>query len=167
VLVRCLCRRKKWSGRERDAIMLIAEATVADIAEIQRIRMSVRENILADPSRVTPSDVRAMIENHGRGWVCRIDGAIRGFSFADLRNRNIWALFIEPGFEHRGMGRALHDRAVRWLFEKSAEKMWLTTEPSTRAEKFYEIAGWRRTAMESNGDCRMELDHTTWKSART
>jgi hypothetical protein len=65
------------------------------------------------------------------------------------------------------MGRELHDRAVGWLFAKNDEKIWLTTEPGTRAEKFYEIAGWRRTGTEANGDCRMELDRAIWKSTST
>ncbi|HET7334801.1 MAG TPA: GNAT family N-acetyltransferase [Rhizomicrobium sp.] len=142
--------------------MQITEASVADIAEIQRVRMSVRENILGDPSRVTPADIERMIEQGGKGWVCRADGVIRGFSFADQTNANVWALFIEPGYDHRGMGRMLHDLAVAWLFDGGAQTIWLSTEPHSRAEKFYRIAGWQQTDVEPNGDLRLELDRKNW-----
>lgn len=142
---------------------MIDEALVADIPDIHRIRMSVRENILGDPGRVMPSDIQAMIETHGKGWVYRVDGAIRGFSFADRRNRNIWALFVEPEFDRKGIGRPLHDRAVGWLFEQGSGDIWLATEPGTRAERFYEIAGWQKTDMEPNGDCLMVLARENWR----
>lgn len=142
--------------------MIIAEATTTDIPEMHRVRMAVRENVLSDPTRVTPSDYRRMIEVDGKGWVCRIDGAVRGFSFSDLAAKNIWALFIEPGFEGRGVGRRLHDRAVGWLFDNGAQTLWLTTSPGTRAEKFYHAAGWRLAATEPNGEHRLELERDRW-----
>jgi GNAT superfamily N-acetyltransferase len=146
--------------------MIIAEAVLADIAEIQRVRLSVRENVLTDPSRVTDADIAHMIGRAGKGWVCRIDGTIRGFSIADGETRNIWALFTEPGFERRGIGRRLHDLAVGWLFAQSPAPIWLTTEPGTRAEGFYRAAGWRAGEIESNGDRHFELAHPDWRQDR-
>lgn len=146
--------------------MHITEASVSDIAEIQRVRMSVRENILGDPSRVTLADIGRMIERDGKGWACRIDGVIRGFSFADRTKANIWALFIEPGYDHRGMGRMLHDLAVAWLFDGGAQTIWLSTEPRSRAEAFYYAAGWTKTAIEPNGDYRLEIDRERWKRGK-
>ncbi len=143
--------------------MRIAEACVEDIPEIHRVRVSVRENVLADPSRVQPHHVVEMIETRGKGWVCRIDGKLRGFSFADLKERNIWALFVEPGYEQRGIGRALHDLAVGWLFEQGNLAIWLATEPDTRAENFYRSAGWIAKELEPNGDRRFELHLRDWR----
>ena len=155
--------RALGSPAREACIMIIDEAVLADIADIHRVRLSVRENVLADPSRVTDADIARVIANTGKGWVCRIDGTIRGFSFADGQTRNIWALFIEPGFERRGVGRRLHDLAVGWLFERSAEPIWLTTEPGTRAEGFYRAAGWRAGEVEANGDRRFELAREDWR----
>lgn len=143
--------------------MIIAEAVLADIAEIRRVRRSVRENVLLDPSRARDADIARMIEYGGKGWVCRIDGTIRGFSFANGGTRNIWALFVEPGFERRGIGRRLHDLAVGWLFETGNDPVWLTTEPGTRAEGFYRAAGWRAGNFEPNGDRHFELTPQDWR----
>ena len=143
--------------------MQITEAGVDDIAEIHRVRMSVRENVLGDPTRVQPHHIAEMIGGRGKGWVCRVDGTIHGFSFADLRERNIWALFVEPGFERRGVGRRLHDLAVGWLFANGDGAIWLTTEPGTRAEDFYRKAGWVAKTLEPNGDRRYELNRRDWR----
>ena len=69
------------------------------------------------------------------------------------------ALFVDPAFEGRGIGRALHDAMVSWLFERGSEPLWLTTEPNTRAEQFYSTAGWRRAGIEANGELRFELTY--------
>ena len=116
--------------------------SAADIPALHRVRMSVKENVLFDPTKVQPSDYERMIRVDGRGWTCHVDGVIRGFSFAKKNYTNIWALFVEPGFESRGVGPRLLNCAVEWLFNQSAESIWLTTKPGTRAEKFYRAAGW-------------------------
>jgi hypothetical protein len=41
--------------------------------------------------------------NRGKGWVCEIDEKIVGFSIADLIGNNIWALFVMPGYDKRGI----------------------------------------------------------------
>jgi GNAT superfamily N-acetyltransferase len=45
----------------------------------------------------------------GKGWVCEINNEIVGFSIADLKGNNIWALFLRPEFEKLGIGKRLHD----------------------------------------------------------
>ena len=141
-------------------------ATVADIAAMHEVRMSVRENQLSNPRSIGPEDYRDMLEERGRGWVYEIEGTIVGLAVADHSRRNIWALFVAPGFEGRGIGRALHDAMVEWLFEKSREPVWLGTEPNTRAERFYTAAGWRRAGVQPNGEVRFERDQPLAASAR-
>ena len=131
-------------------------ATDDDIAQIQRIRASVRENRLSDPARVQDHHVRAMLRS-GRGWVCEGDGRITGFAIVDLERKSIWALFVDPDYERRGVGRQLHDAAVDWLFEAGVGRIWLTTDPDTRAEHFYQSAGWERVGASENGEVRYEL----------
>ncbi len=127
-----------------------------DIPPMHRVRMSVVENQLSDPSRVQPVHYHAMLRS-GRGWVCEVDGTVVGFAIADLANRSVWALFVEPRHERRGIGRQLHDTMIEWLFESGASRISLTTGPQTRAQRFYEAAGWQRSGDEANGDVRYEF----------
>lgn len=137
--------------------MTLRLATFADIEAMRRIRLSVRENRLADPSRVTPAEYRAMLETRGRGWVCE-QTQIVGFGIADRVARNIWALFVQPGHEGRGIGRALHDVMVEWLFAVGDTPIWLTTDADTRAARFYRAAGWVADATPARGELRFVLE---------
>ncbi len=132
-------------------------ATLADIDSMHRIRMAVQENRLRDPSRVQYDDYRRMLETDGRGWVCEERAVLVGFGVADQVRRNIWALFVAPEHERRDIGRALLDVMVEWLFQVGPEPIWLSTEPGTRAERFYAAAGWRSVGAEPNGEVRFEL----------
>lgn len=81
--------------------MQIREAIIDDISQIQIIRNAVKENILSNPNLVTDADCIEFITLRGKGWVCEIDGNIVGFAIADLKENNIWALFIHPEFEKK------------------------------------------------------------------
>jgi GNAT superfamily N-acetyltransferase len=116
-------------------------AVAADIPGIQRVRASVRENRLVS-TVITNDDVRVMIERDGRGWIVEANREIVGFSVGNATNGNLWALFVHPEHERRGYGKALHDAAIAWLWSRGMERLWLTTEPRTRAQRFYEAAGW-------------------------
>lgn len=131
-------------------------AVAADIPGIQRVRASVRENRLVS-TVVTDGDVRAMIERDGRGWVVEENGDVVGFSVGNATNGNLWALFVHPAHERRGYGRALHDAAVSWLSSRGIERLWLTTEPRTRAQRFYEAAGWRLAGETDRGELYYEM----------
>jgi GNAT superfamily N-acetyltransferase len=141
----------------------IRVATEADIAAMHRIRVAVRENRLADPSLVQPEDYRRMMMDAGRGWVAEADGRILGFAVADLRRGNVWALFVDPDTEGRGIGRRLHDAMMGWMFAAGAERVWLSTDPGTRAETFYRAAGWV-PAGEHHGEARYEMPRDAWRA---
>lgn len=141
--------------------MHIRIAIEADIPEMHRIRMSVRENRLLHDGAVKPEDYSRMLNADGRGWVAELDGQIAGFAVGDRRRSNIWALFVDPTFEKRGVGRALHEQMIRWLFAAGADRLWLSTEPGTRAEFFYKAAGWRPAGMQ-RGEARYELSREEW-----
>lgn len=132
---------------------LIRAATHADIPRLIALRAAVHENALTDPSRVTPGDYAWFIDNA----VIRVwdEGAITGFSAADLRNGSIWALFVEPGHEGRGIGRALLARALLDLAAAGFQTATLTTGPGTRAEAFYRADGWQVCGM-SDGELVFE-----------
>ncbi len=120
---------------------MIRNAEEPDIPRIAEIRAAVRENKLRDPSRVTIDDVRWFIANPGI-FVWEEDGRIVGFSAADPRDCSIWALFMNQAYEGRGIGRRLFERACAVLIAAGCRRMWLTTSPGSRAERFYLKAGW-------------------------
>jgi GNAT superfamily N-acetyltransferase len=133
---------------------LIRKATRDDIPRIMEIRAGVRENMLRDPSRVTVGDVAWYIDNPGI-FVWVDDQRIVGFSAADPRNGNVFGLFVEEFYEGRGIGQALFERACDVLVEANCPRMWLTTWPGTRAERFYREAGWQVTG-EDDGNLVFE-----------
>jgi GNAT superfamily N-acetyltransferase len=89
------------------------------------------------------------------GWR-RSKGAIAGFAVADLVRRNVWALFVDPQAEGRGIGRRLHDAMMDWFAAQGVERVWLSTDPGTRAEAFYRAADWQ-AAGEYRGEARYEM----------
>lgn len=99
----------------------------------------------------------------GRGWVAEDENQIIGFAIGDLSRQNVWALFVDPAYERRGAGRALHDAMMSWMFSEGAERVWLTTEPGTRAQQFYRIAGWQHVGDE-RGEARYEFARQAWLS---
>ncbi len=120
------------------------------------IRLSVTENRLSNPDLVKHVHYEEMINMHGRGWVYEEKGNILGFAFLDITNKNVWALFVSPAHEKKGIGRALHDHLLTWWFKNYAYPLWLSTSPDTRAEKFYRRAGWRAAGRTSSGEIRFE-----------
>ncbi len=100
-----------------------------------------------------------MLERDGRGWVAEVGGCVVGFAVADLRQSNVWALFVAPEYEKRGLGRALHDAMMGWfLAQAGVSRVWLTTDPGTRAETFYRRAGWRACGLDTAGELRFEME---------
>jgi GNAT superfamily N-acetyltransferase len=142
--------------------MIFREAQISDISQIQTVRNAVKENQLSDPSLVPDKDVEEYMTNRGRGWVCEIDGIVVGFAIADLIENNIWALFIHPDFEARGIGKKLHQMMMDWYFVQTQEKVWLGTAPNSRAEKFYRMQGWKEVGTHGKGEIKFEMDHQTW-----
>jgi GNAT superfamily N-acetyltransferase len=123
---------------------LFRRATSNDIPAMSRIRLSVTENTLSDPTRITHAMYEDFLDVSGRGWVAEIDGEIVAFCYADKVDASIWALFVSPGHEGRGFGQALLELAVDWLFALGHETIHLSTGADTRADRFYARQGWTR-----------------------
>ena len=137
----------------------IREATPADIGQMHRIRVAVRENRLSDPSWLTPEVYRACLADAGSAntWVAEIDDRIVGFCTGRTAQGDIWALFVDPAHEGLGCGRALLDVATRWLFARGVGTIGLTTSPATRADHFYAEAGWERGGTDAKGEVTYRL----------
>ena len=80
-----------------------------------------------------------------------------GFAIGDAQTGNIWALFVHPDHERKGFGRQLHDAMLAWLWSQGLDRLWLTTEPHTRAQQFYESAGWILVGSTDSGELRYEM----------
>jgi GNAT superfamily N-acetyltransferase len=140
-------------------------ATPDDIAGISHVRFAVRENAMTPEQLlalgITPDSVAASLLADRRGWVAEDAGRIVAFSMADRATSSIFALFVLPEYERKGLGRLLLDRAVRWLWEQDTDLLWLNTGAGTRAAGFYQRAGWRLVGTDANGELRFELSRAT------
>ncbi len=143
--------------------MIFREAQITDIEQMHAVRNMVKENVLSDPKLVTNADYKDFITKRGKGWVCIIADNIVGFSIADLHDQNIWALFVNPGYEGKGIGRRLHNIMLDWYFSQSQQKVWLGTSPNTRAEAFYRIAGWKEVGKHGKAEIKFEMTCNDWK----
>jgi GNAT superfamily N-acetyltransferase len=131
---------------------MLREATEADVPRIWEIRNGVRENILSDPSRVTAADVAWFLE-HGPIWVWEeAGGLVAGFSAGDPRDGWVWALFVAPGHEGKGIGRALLKATCDSLRRAGHAVATLSTEPGSRAERHYRADGWTVTGTNAKGE---------------
>ena len=146
--------------------MKIRQAVSNDIPKMQIIRHSVKENKLSDPGLVTYGDYLEYLENRGRGWVCEMQKEIVGFAIADLVANQVWALFVHPDFQGRGIGRKLHDTMMNWYFAQTNRKIWLSTAPNTTAEIFYRNAGWKEAGRHGIKELKFEMDDDAWKARR-
>lgn len=142
--------------------MIFRTAKLSDIKQIQVVRHLVKENVLSNPALVTDEDVAMYISVKGKGWVCEVDGEVVGFSIVDLMEHSIWALFVDPEFAERGIGKELHRLMIDWYFEQTKEKVVLGTSPDTRADRFYRFQGWKPVGNYANGETKFELSYEDW-----
>jgi GNAT superfamily N-acetyltransferase len=143
--------------------MLIREAKIDDITQLHMVRTAVIENQLSDPSRVTPNDYIEYLTVRGRGWLCEVDKEIVGFAVVDLQENSIWALFVKPEFEQKGIGRKLHSAMLAWYFTQTRSNVWLTTSPNTRAELFYIKSGWSKVGANTESEIKFEMTYDSWR----
>jgi ribosomal protein S18 acetylase RimI-like enzyme len=130
---------------------MIREMLPSDVPAAHRIRLRVRENQLSDPSVVTEQDYHDFMARDTMSWVHEKDGVISGFVMADVEKLNLWALFVAPEHEGKGIGKALHDEMLAHYFER-CDHLGLSTDPATRAAEFYRKAGYRSEGFTSSGE---------------
>lgn len=143
--------------------MILREATIEDIDQMHVVRTSVKENQLSNPNLVTTKDCEEYLLTRGKGWVVMCGNVIVGFSIVDLVENNVWALFVHPSFERKGIGKMLHDEMINWYFTQTGKTIWLSTSANTRAEGFYKMAGWEQTGIQANGELKFELQAENWR----
>ena len=140
--------------------VVVRRAVERDVPALFRIRTAVRENHLSMEQLaergITHESVAALIEDGEGVWVAEVSGEPAAFAMALSADRSIFAMFVSPGFEGRGLGRALMAEAERWLFSLSDEPIGLTTDtdPRIRAHGFYRRLGWVADGHAANGELR-------------
>ncbi len=120
------------------------------------VRTRVKENVLSHPDAIALADYERLTGQEGEGVVCEHDGVIVGFAIAEVATANVWALFVDPAHERKGIGRALQDALFKAMKRRGLASLWLTTERGTRAEGFYRASGWVECENASSGDARFE-----------
>ncbi len=146
--------------------MTLREAAIEDIAQMHVVRTSVTENQLSNPDLISRKDYEEYLIIRGKGWVAEAGNVIVGFAIVDLIENNVWALFIEPAFEKKGLGKMLHNEMINWYFNKTVKTIWLSTSANTRAAGFYKMAGWEQKGFQSNGELRFELEAENWRKLK-
>jgi len=127
-------------------------ARPADIPAMSAIRLRVTENVLRDRNKVTLQMYADYLDLLGRGWVGVSGNTVVGFAYASRADASIWALFVDPRHEGRGIGRRLLGFAMDWLFATGAPAVSLSTGRGTRAERFYAASSWTLAAGGASDD---------------
>lgn len=138
------------------------QAEVSDIPALQVVRHAVKENVLSNPLLIKNEDYIPFLTTRGKGWVCELNHEIVGFAIADLQEENIWALFILPEAEGKGIGKELQKLMLNWYFDTGKEYVWLGTSPNTRAEKFYSKTGWTPNGRHGE-EVKFEMTKAQWQ----
>ena len=138
--------------------LLYRQAFAADIPAMAVIRLSVSENRLSDPGRITVAMYEDYLERLGKSWVCEVDGVIVGFAAADKVDGAIWALFVDSRHEGQGIGKHLLTTMAASLFALGHARIVLSTSADTRADVFYASQGWERGKMKNDVDVQYSLD---------
>lgn len=142
--------------------MSINAALANDVPEMMRVRFLVKENVLSNPALVTPDDCLRHITTDGFGFCWHEGGQLLGFSIANHIVGNVWALFVDPAHEGRGIGRALHNALLDKYFASHEGPIWLSTDPGTRADRMYAKAGWVPDAELWKGERRYWMTKEKW-----
>ncbi len=138
-------------------------ANELDIPAMTAVRLAVNENRLSNPGWLTREVWVDGLESSGRAstWVCENESRIVGFSVARIDECDIWALFVDPDFEGRGIGSQLLELATGWLAQNGVRTIELSTANETRADAFYQRKGWQRGEQNSKGEVVFRLDSDT------
>lgn len=136
-------------------------ATPADVEVLFDIRTSVVQNHLSREQLAALGITAATLADAMRHapccWIAQVHGAPAGFAMVDVDDGEVFALFIRPTFEGRGLGQALLDSAEACLFQ-THEVIGLTTDggAAIRANGFYIHQGWTLVGAVDERDVRYE-----------
>ncbi|AEN64716.1 GCN5-related N-acetyltransferase [Enterobacter soli] len=139
--------------------IFIRTAQPSDVNSIFDVRTSVTENHLSREEMrligITESAVADMIEQSQCAWVAILNDNVIGFSMILPDEGCLFAAFVLPEYQGRGIGRRLVELAEHELF-KHHETAWLETDKNSRAAQFYMQLGWVKKKNIDGTDIRLE-----------
>ena len=134
-------------------------AQPSDINSMFDVRTSVVENHLSreelQQMGINEIVVADMIEQNRCAWVAIVNDKVLGFSMILPDEGCLFAAFVLPKYEGRGIGRRLVELAEHELF-KNHELVWLETDKNSRAAQFYMRLGWGNKSYINSNDIRLE-----------
>ncbi|MDX9667935.1 GNAT family N-acetyltransferase [Pseudomonas sp. P5_152] len=122
-------------------------ATVEDVESLFEIRTSVAQNHLSreqmDALGITAQVLNSAIKEGPCVWIAEVDERPVAFSMIDRDEGEVFAMFVRPAYENRGLGRLLMAAAEAELF-RAHERIFLVTDgrQEIRANGFYQRLGW-------------------------
>jgi ribosomal protein S18 acetylase RimI-like enzyme len=133
-------------------------AVRSDVSDLFRVRTSARENHLSmvrlSRMGITEISIAEMISASPCAWVAISGNEIVGFSMIDIDEGSLFAAFVLPSQEGKGIGRQLVQAAEEKLFEHHAH-IWLETAKTSRAAGFYRHLGWNEEQDVGTRDIRL------------
>lgn len=141
--------------------ILIRVATPDDIDTLFAIRTSVVQNHLSREQMtalgITPQVLADSIREAPCVWIAEVEGRPAAFSMVDRAAGEVFAMFVQPGYEGQGLGRRLMAVAEAALFEQH-ERLFLITDgrDEIRANGFYQRLGWSKVDRVEGDDVRYE-----------
>lgn len=133
-------------------------ASTRDVETLFDIRCSVHENHESREELaligVTPDSIAHMIKSGDYiTLIADVNGEAAGFSMAKVSDSYVFACFVRPGYEGRGVGRAIMEAAEEGLRHSGCTHAWLSTgaDPDLRAVGFYRHLGWKEDGVQENG----------------
>ena len=88
------------------------------------------------------------------------------FCIADPIDDNIWALFVLPGMEGKGIGKKLQTIMLDWYFDHDKSTVWLSTQKDSRAEQFYRQSGWKDAGPYGKNEIKFTMDKEDWQKIK-
>ncbi|MDY0927028.1 GNAT family N-acetyltransferase [Pantoea trifolii] len=137
----------------------VRTARLSDIEGMFDVRTSVIENHLSREEMrhmgITEGVVGDMIGKILCAWVATENNKIIGFSMILPDEGCLFAAFVLPEYEGKGIGRRLVTLAEQELFQHH-EIAWLETDKNSRAAKFYMQLGWGNETELNGTDIKLE-----------
>lgn len=140
---------------------LIRLATLADIDTLFAIRTAVVQNHLSHEQMadlgITPQALADSVREAPCVWLAEVEGRPAAFSMVNFADGEVFAMFVLPVYEGRGLGRQLMAVAETALFEHH-QTLYLITDgrDEIRANGFYQRLGWTKVGRVEGDDVRYE-----------
>ncbi len=138
--------------------MKLRAATIYDVDALFDIRCSVVENHQSREELaalgITVETVAEMIEGGDYvTTVAEVQGRLVAFTMAQISQAYVFACFIRPEYEGKGIGKVLMNAAEGGLRRAGVSEAWLSTgaDPDLRAIGFYRYLGWRESGFLDDG----------------